>query len=374
MKSKAMVQVDDRRLELIEHPVPALPTGGALLRVEACGLCGSDVAQYDGEPVRTGVVSYPVIPGHEPVGIIEDIHPDAQRLWNLRVGDRVAVEPHLSCGLCQSCLTGSYHMCRRVRPSGGLSAYGYMPLTEGHGLWGGYSEYLALSQRTVLHKLPDNMSARLASLYQAIAAGVRWAVQLPETAMGDRALILGAGQRGLGAVVACREAGASQIIVTGRSSDRHKMSLARTLGAHAVIDVDTENTVDRVGELTAGRGVDVVVDTVPLATAPLLDAVEVARPGATIILGGLKGSNAISLLTDRILFKELIIKGAYSQGAEAYIEAFRLLDRYSKDLMQLHTHAFPLEEAETAIRTLGGRVAGEEAISVCLIPGLNSHE
>lgn len=368
MKSRAMVQLDDHRLEMVEREIPPLIQGGALLRVEACGLCGSDVAQYEGELVRTGVVTYPVIPGHEPVGVIEDIHPEAERFWGVKKGDRVAVEPHLSCGLCHTCLSGEYHMCRKVRPSGGLSAYGYMPLDEGHGLWGGYSEYIALNPRTVLHKLPENMPPHLAALYQAVAAGVRWAVQLPRTALGDTVLILGAGQRGLGAVAACREAGASKIIITGRAHDAHKLSLAKTLGADVVIDVDNEDTVERVQAATNGSGVDVVVDTVPMATQPLVEAVEVTRPGGTIILGGLKGNNAVSLLTDRILFKELVIRGAYSQGADAYSEALRLLDEKREELGQMHTHSFPLEEAEQAILTLAGRAPGADAICVSLDP------
>ena len=370
MKSRCVIQSEDRTLSLDERSIPSVPEGGALLRVEACGLCGSDVAQYDGELVRTGVVSYPVIPGHEPVGVIEELHPEAKRLWGVDKGDRVAIEPHLSCGSCHRCLSGSYHMCRVVRPTGGLPAYGYMPLDIGHGLWGGYSDYMVLAARTVLHRLPSDLPLALASLYQALAAGVRWAVQMPRLALGDSALVLGCGQRGLGSVVACREAGASRIIVTGRSHDAHKLALAQTLGATHVIDVDAEDTVTCVNAYTEGSGVDVVVDTVPLATQPLVEAVEVTRPGGTIVLGGLKGGNAVSLLTDKILFKELNLRGAYSQGREAYEQAIRLLHENKYDLGRLHTHSFGLEDAEDAILTLAGRLAGREAICVSLNPAL----
>ena len=116
----------------------------------------------------------------------------------VKVGDRVALEPHLSCGRCWLCLGGDYHNCRSLMPPGAPPCYGYTPRDVGHGLWGGYGEYIHLHERTMLHKVPEAMPLGLATLYQPIAAGVRWAVQVPKTAMGDTILILGHGQRGAG--------------------------------------------------------------------------------------------------------------------------------------------------------------------------------
>jgi threonine dehydrogenase-like Zn-dependent dehydrogenase len=210
-----------------------------------------------------------------------------------------------------------------------------------------------LHERTLLHRLSDTVSIALASLYQPLAAGISWAVQIPQTKLGDCVLILGHGQRGLGAVVAARRAGAGTIIVTGTSRSRKKLEIARSLGAHHTIEADAENVVERVNAITRGRGVDVIVDVVPVSTKPILDAVEVARVGATIILAAIKGKTALSLNVDRILYKELVLKGVYSQGNVAYREAFRIIEENPPELQALHTHEFKLEEAEQALLTLG---------------------
>lgn len=365
MKSKVMIQFADRSLSADEHEVPPIGAGEALLDVEACGLCGSDVEQYRGTFAAAGIMRYPVIPGHEPIGRIAEIGKTAARAWGLKAGDRVALEPHLSCGRCELCLRGDYHNCRSLMPPGAPPAYGYTPLDVGHGLWGGYSQYIHLHERTICHKIPPSMPLALASLYQPIAAGVRWAVQVPKTAMGDTVLILGHGQRGLGAVVAAREAGAKTIIITGTSRTPAKLRLAEALGADFTIAADTENVVERVMEITQGRGVDVVLDVVPVAAQPVVDAVEVARIGGTIVLSGIKGRGGVSLNIDRVLYKELTIKGVYSQAQEAYVEAFRIIAENKYNLARLHTHEFLLEDAEEAILTLG-KEARSETTPICV--------
>jgi threonine dehydrogenase-like Zn-dependent dehydrogenase len=368
MKALVAAQVADRRFELMEHPIPPVGRGEALLRIEACGLCGSDVEQYRGAFIAKGLVSYPVIPGHEPVGTIEEIGSEAAAAWGVKRGDRVAVEPHLSCGLCRSCLEGHYHLCKAIRPTG-LPAYGFLPMDLGHGLWGGYATYLHLAPRTVLHRIPATMPIELASMYQALAAGVRWAVQVPKTALGDTVLILGCGQRGLGAVIACKEAGAGTVIVTGLKRDAHKLALAAALGADHTIVADEEDTLARVMAITGGRGVDIALDVTPGAVQPVIDAVEAVRVGGTIVIGGVKGKRiTVALDTDRVVFKEITIHGVYSQGTAAYREALRLLAENRYRLERLHTHSFPLSQVERALQVLGGEMAGEPSICVSLHP------
>ena len=357
MKSRVMLQVADRRIVQEEWTVPAMSSTEAILAVEACGMCGSDLEQYRGTFVANKITRYPYIPGHEPIGRIVDIGKDAARVWGINRGDRVAIEPNLSCGRCERCLAGHYVSCHSLMPPGAPPAYGFTPTDVGHGFWGGYSDYMHLHERTILHRLPESMPLRFASLYQPLAAGVRWAVQLPATRLGDSVLILGHGQRGLGSVVAARRAGASLIIVTGTSRSKRKSELARALGAHHVIAADVEDVVARVGEITGGRGVDVIVDTVPVATKPIIDAIEVARPGATLILAGIKGPVGVLLNVDRLLYKELHVIGVYSQGYEAYREAFRILDEQPLELAGMHTHEYPLERADEALRVFGRELA-----------------
>jgi threonine dehydrogenase-like Zn-dependent dehydrogenase len=169
--------------------------------------------------------------------------------------------------------------------------------------------------------------------------------------------------------VASREAGASTIIVTGLARDRFKLDLALALGATHTIVADEENVVERVMAITASQGADVVIDVVPAAPYPVIDAVEAARPGGTIILAAVKGGRTtVALDTDRVLFKELTLRGVYSQGVEAYRQSLRLLEENRYDLGRLHTHEFPLEQAAQAVMTLAGDVPGEQAICVSLHP------
>lgn len=363
-----MAQVADRRFEVIERPAPAMGAEQGLLRVQACGLCGSDVEQYKGSFVAKGLVRYPLIPGHEPVGVIEDIGAQASRTWGVKTGDRVAVEPHIACGSCPTCLGGRYHLCRSLLPIA-PPAYGYLPLDFEHGLWGAYADYLPLHRRTIVHKLPPDLPLELATMYQFVAAGIRWAVHVPQTAFGDAVLVLGCGQRGLGAVLALAEAGVRTIIVTGLARDQHKLALARALGAHHTILADEENTVERVMALTQGRGVDVALDVTPAATQPVRDALQAVRTGGTVVLAGIKGgTKSVDIDTDALIYRELRVQGVFTQAAAAYDQAIDLIARRRDRLAALHTHTFPLESAAAAIETLAGERAGEEAICITLDP------
>lgn len=362
-----MAQVADRRFELIEREVPKVRADEGLLQVEICGLCGSDVEQYHGKFVQKGIVRYPVIPGHEPIGRIVEIGAEAGKAWGVKKGDRVALEPHLACGRCRSCTEGAYHLCKSLL-SVPAPSYGYLPLDFGHGLWGGYSQYVHLHPRTRLHKLPEDLPLEVASQYQLLAAGVRWSVHVPQSSFGDSVVILGCGQRGLGSVIACANAGVRKIIVTGLSRDAHKLALARDLGAHHTLEADRQNVVECVMQLTGG-GADVVVDVTPLASQPVLDAVGMVRIGGTVVLAGIKGgTTTVNLDTDAVVFKEIAIRGVFTQGAPAYEQAIEILSRSPARFTRLHTHDFALEDAAQAIETLSGERGDIGAICVSIRP------
>ncbi|MFF0488635.1 zinc-binding dehydrogenase [Nocardia sp. NPDC004068] len=370
-KARAAVQVADRRYEIEEFDLPVIGPDAALLRVDACGMCGSDVEQYDGGFAALGV-GYPLIPGHEPVGTIAEIGSEAARRWGVRAGDRVAVEPVLGCGYCRACLVGDYRRCRSVRPGAALNAYGYLPTAVAPGLWGGYAEYMYLEPRTVVHRLSADLPLELAAMYQPMAAGIRWAAHDSGLKAGDTVVVLGCGQRGLTGVVAAREAGAGRIIVTGLAKDAHKLDLARQFGADHTIVADEDDTVAAVAEFTGGAGADVVVDVTAVSTRPIVDAVEIAKPGATIVLAGVKGSGATvpGLVPDKIVAKELTLKGLWSQDIRAFEPALRLIESRKYPLERLHTHTFGLDEVATAVETLAGRVRGEDAVHVMIAPHL----
>ncbi len=355
----AMVQTDVRKLEPRDVPIPDIDADSALLELEACGICGSDYEQFDG---ALGVPMN-VIPGHEPLGRIARIGDRAARRWGVDVGDRVAVETMLSCRHCSTCFAGAYHLCEQRR------IYSYIPVTESPGLWGGYAQYMYLHPNSVLHPIRGDLPASLAVMFNPLGAGFRWAVEMPDTRPGDTVVILGPGQRGLASVVACRHVGAGTIIVTGLAADADKLALARRFGADHTIDVDNENAVHRVKALTDGRGADVVVDVSAYATAPVADALQMVRPGGTIVLAGVKGFKPVdNFISDLIVMKEINIRGAIGVTSSGYRAAIRLIESGTVPLAEMHTHDFDLADAELAIRTLAREIDGDASIHSCLIP------
>ena len=360
-KCLAMVQTDLRKLEPRDLPIPEIGDDTALLRIEACGICGSDYEQFEGV-LRTPM---PVVPGHEPLGVIEAIGDAAARRWAVDVGDRVAVETMLSCRFCPACLRGEYHLCRSRR------IYSYIPLSDEPGLWGAYAEYMYLDANSIVHKVDPELPASLAVLFNPIGAGFRWAVEMPETGPGDTVLILGPGQRGLASVLACREAGADRIFVTGLAADADKLELARRFGADATIDVENENARQRIQELTDGAGVDVVVDVSSYATAPVAEALDYVRMGGKVILAGVKGFKEIPrFVSDKVVMKEIQIRGAIGVTSSGYRSAIRLIESGRYPIEEMHTHDFALRDAELAIRTLAREIEGEASIHSCLLPAL----
>lgn len=361
-KTRAIVQTGPRKLELRQLDVPEIDDDRALLRLEACGICGSDVEQYTG----TIAVRWPLIPGHEPLGVIEKIGDRAAKRWGVEVGDRVAVETLIPCGHCRACLEGRYQLCRG---RGGMFGYAYVPLSREHGLWGGYAEYMVLDPCTIVHKVRKDLSPSIAVMFNPLGAGFRWAVEIPDAGPGDTMLILGPGQRGLASVIAARAAGVDRIIVTGLARDEKKLALARQLGADHTIDVESENLRERVSELTDGKGADVVVEVSSYAPEPVAEALYAAATGGRVVLAGVKGFKAVpEFVSDLVVVKELTIRGAFGVTAKAYESAIRLIESGRVPLEKMHTHDFPLERAEEAILTLAGETAGESSIHSCLIP------
>jgi len=356
----AMVLTAPRKLEPRDFPLPEIHDDTALLRIEACGICGSDYEQYEGV-LRTPM---PVVPGHEPLGIIEAIGDGAARRWHVDVGDRVAVETMLSCRFCTRCLEGRYHLCQDRR------IYSYIPLSEEPGLWGAYSEYMFLDANSIVHKMDKSLPAEIAVTFNPLGAGFRWAVEVPETQVGDTVLILGPGQRGLASVLATRAAGAGTVIVTGLEADSRKLEVARLYGADHTIDVENEDTAQRVLEITDGRGADVVVDVTSYATGPVAEALGYVRAGGTIVLAGVKGYKAIpDFVSDLVVGKEITIKGVIGVTSSGYVSAIRLIESGTVPLEAMHTHDFSLRDAELAIQTLAREIPGEESIHSCLLPG-----
>lgn len=360
---RAAVQVAPRTIELREFPRPAVGADDAVLRVEANGICGSDLETYRG---HLGGDRPPFIPGHEPLGIIDEIGERAAERWGVQVGDRVAVEVIVPCRSCAHCLVGRYQACLNRKYGHGVTGVDVEP-----SLWGGFAEYLYLSPTSVVHKIDRTLPAEVAVMFNPLGAGVRWALHLGEVALGETVLILGAGQRGIAAVIAARAAGAGMIIVTGLESDAHKLAMAREFGADHTIVVDGEHGEDvvaRVHDITGGALADVALELTPMAGGPVMDALLAVRHGGRVVLAGLKGGKEIPVRTDSIINRALTIKGAFGVDATGYQAAIGLIESRAFALEKLHTHTFGLDEVAEAIETLGGETGDGSAIHVSIHP------
>src|SRR6185369_3480393 len=308
---RAAVQIAPRNIEIREFPRPRIGPENGLLRVEANGICGSDVETFKG---HLGAAIDPFIPGHEPLGIIEEVGERAAERWGVQPGDRVALEIIVPCRSCQRCLTGRYQSCRN-RTVG----HGVTPVKVAPGLWGGLSEYLFLSPNAILHPVDKTLPTELAVMFNPIGAGVRWACHLGGVGLGDTVLVLGAGQRGLASVIAARAAGAGTIIVTGLTRDAPKLALAQRFGADHVIDVEREDARRRVKDLTGGRGADVVVEVSANAPEPVAEALHYVAAGGRIVLAGVKGFKSVpDFVSDLVVMKEARILGAFGVTSPAY--------------------------------------------------------
>ncbi|MET7518075.1 zinc-binding dehydrogenase [Streptomyces sp. NPDC005480] len=364
-KVRAAVQLGPGKLEFRSFDRPRTGADDALVRIEANGLCGSDLETFHGRvPMRGG---YPVIPGHEPLGVVEEIGEKAAARWGVQVGDRIAVEVLVPCRACARCLSGGYMSCRNRTVT-----HGYTPVSREPSLFGGLAEYLYVHPDAVVHKVSSALPAEVAVMYNPLGAAVRWTAHLGGVQLGDTVLILGAGQRGILAAAAAKAAGAARVIVTGLARDTHKLGLAREFGADHTLVVDgadAQNTVDLVTELTDGELADVTLEMTPMAAQPLDDALRATRHGGRIVVAGLKGGRPIPLDSDQVVNKALTLVGAYGVDSRGYAEAIRLLESGRFPFARLHTHTFELGETERALATLAGEIAGEEAVHVAVTPG-----
>jgi threonine dehydrogenase-like Zn-dependent dehydrogenase len=362
---RAAVLVKPKTLEAREFARPAIGADDALLRIEACGICGSDYEQYEGaQPLHEDYTPYPVIPGHEPLGVIEEIGARARARWNIREGDRVAVRSGYGCGRCEACMRWEPRACPK---RGGT--YGYTDVGKPPHLWGGYAEHMYLSPYSVLKKMDPKIPAGVAVMFNPLAAGLSWASSVPRTGPGDRVVILGAGQRGLCCVIGARAAGARQIVVTGLHRDAQKLALARELGADVALDVETDDVVARVRDATGG-GAEVVVDTTPYAPQSLNHAVAIAVRKGRIVVAGLKGLRpAQEFPVDDVIYKELTIRGVLSMPVDETFQAIDIIESGRYPFERMHTHSLPLEQAEDAIHALAGGIPGLNPIHLAIVPG-----
>ncbi|MPZ74652.1 MAG: alcohol dehydrogenase catalytic domain-containing protein [Nitriliruptorales bacterium] len=361
----AAVRTAPSTTELREFPMPDIGDDSALMKVEVAGICGTDVKLY-GAPRSDD----PVIMGHENIGIIASAGRQFTEWQGVREGDRVFVEHYVGCRKCEWCHKGEYRHCFSTdwRYNPDARRYGYTSAELAPHLWGGFAQYMYLPWNAVVHKVPDNVSAELAGIVTPMSNGIEWALFDAGVGYGDSVLIQGPGQQGLSQVVACKQAGASQIIVTGTSRDAARMELAKTLGADSVIDVQRDDPLEQVMDVTGGRGVDVSLDCTsgagPIPVLLGIDAMK-RRAGVIVIQGELAAfpDFPVKKLTE----KAITIKSARGHSYRACELALGQLSSKRFPLDLLTTHTFGLPEVDLAINAVGGK-GEQDVIHVSLLP------
>ena len=366
-KVLAAVRTAPSTTELREFPMPEIGADEALLKMEVAGICGTDVKLYKTPPTKA-----PVIMGHENIGYIAKVGSEFTRRKGFKEGDLVFVEHYVMCGKCEWCHKGEYRHCEatdwRYNPEG--IRYGYTSSERAPHLWGGFAQYVYLPWNAVVHHVPKGVSPELAGLVTPMANGVEWSLFDGGVGYNTTVLIQGPGQQGLSQTVICKQAGASLIIVTGTAKDAARLEVAKTLGADYVINVDTEDPLSRIREITGGHGVDVVLDcTAGAGTIPITLGIEACkRKGGLMVVQG-EMPEFPNFPIGKMTVKFITMKSARGHSYLACELALQQLASKRFDLDAITTHRFGLNDVDLAIRSVGN--AGvKDVIHASLMPWL----
>ena len=333
-----------KRMELARRSLEAPAEGEARLRIEACGICGSDLHIYR----APDLVAEGMTLGHEMVGVVECV---GEGVSEWRPGDRVSVEPLLSCGRCEMCRQGYDNRCPE---------YGIIGMHQP----GGFSEKIVVPARR-LYGVPEHLSAPVAALSEPVAVVVH-ALKLGGFVAGQRILVLGGGSLGLLTVAVARLWGAGDVVLTARHP--HQAELGRRLGAGEVFAPGALSSTE-VPELLRSRPPHLVVETVGGEADTLLSATAAIGPGGTVVVLGVF-SGEIRLEPMPLLKKEVALRWSlcYSRpeaGAD-FSEAIRLLGAHPDLFGSILTHELPLAEIGRAFALADDKSSG--AIKVTVVP------
>ncbi|PXX09895.1 zinc-dependent alcohol dehydrogenase [Mycolicibacterium moriokaense] len=362
-RARALVLERPHHLVTRDIPLPVVGDDDALVRVEACGLCGTDHEQYTGELAG----GFAFVPGHETIGIIETIGPRAAQRWRVAAGDRVAVEVFQSCRDCKPCVDGEYRRCER---HGLADMYGFISIDRAPGLWGGYSEYQYLAPDSMVLPVPAALDPVVATAFNPLGAGIRWGATIPGTGPGDVVAVLGPGIRGLCVAAAAKDAGAEFVMMTGLGArDADRLALASQFGADLVVDVAIDDPVAALRDATGGLA-DVVVDVTAKAPAAFAQAIELARPASTVVVAGTRGwdTGAPGFIPDMVVLKELRIVGALGVDAAAYRAALDVLASGRYPFADLPRRCVGLDDAGDLLATMAGERDGVPPVHGVVVP------
>jgi len=332
---RALVLSEYKRLDVRDVPTPEVGERDVLVRVHACGICGSDVHGYDGSSGRR---IPPAVMGHEAAGVVERIGAGVERV---SPGDRVTFDSTVSCGHCDYCRAGRSNLCDQ-RKVLGVSCGDYRQA-------GAFAEFVAVPEH-IVYRLPGEVSFEHAAMVEPVSVAVHAVARAPMPARS--AVVVGAGTIGLLVIQALRAAGAGRVIAV--DVDEGKLALARKLGADVVLNPTAVDVPMEVRGLTEG-GADVALECVG-ATEPIKTAVACVRKGGSVVLVG-NVSPGIQLPLQAVVTGELTLLGTCASNGE-YPRAIELLRTGAIDVRPLITLVAPLAEGPAMFARLYAREPG----------------
>lgn len=320
---KALLLSEYGRLETVEVPMPRPGPHEVLIRVAACGICGSDVHGYDGSSGRR---IPPLIMGHEAAGTIAAA---GAGVSGRDEGQHVTFDSTIYCGECEYCQRGEVNLCER-RQVLGVS-------TPEYRREGAFAQYVVVPDR-VVHPLPASIPFAEAAMIEPLAVAVH-AVSLAEIKKGDSALVIGAGMIGLLVLQALKHAGCSQVFVS--DIDNTRLQTAKEFGATTVINAKEADTVAQSQALTSGKGADVALEAVG-STPTVKTAIESVRKGGTVVLIG-NVVPTVEIPLQAVVSRQLRLLGSAASSGE-YPRCIEMLASGAVNLKPLISVVAPLEE------------------------------
>jgi L-iditol 2-dehydrogenase len=325
---RAAFLMKTREVAFKEIPIPEPEDDEALVKIQSVGICGSDIHYYMHGRIGSFVIEKPLILGHESAGEVVHV---GKKVRNVRVGDRVAMEPGIPCRRCFYCRTGNYNLCKDV-------VFFATPPVNGT-----FCEYVT-HPTDYLFPLPENMSYDEGAMIEPLSVGL-YACKLANLRPGDSVTVLGAGPIGLVTLQAAKAMGASRIIVSDIYPKR--LDFAMKLGAHHALNAKEVEVVQAVLDLTGGFGTDVVFEAAG-SEQTTRASVKIVRNGGSIVWTGMAAKGDFVIPVSEAIAKEVRISGQF-RYANTYPMAIQLVSQGRIDVKSMITKIFSFDEIAQAL-------------------------